>query len=243
MLATNSAVYVLGAQKTRMMKYSEVSWTFLDSWRPSWMELSFPTVLLPLTRQEIRALLLNDEDAVGGLTDRLAIALSGKPKFIRLSTRSPKDITFPDAPITSCGRQAVTWLRKSGRIQFDLRCLMDEGLACSVALREPFDLDPRYEFRAFVRGGKFWAVSQYFRFSGGARPWREAEFRKRLWEGCRDVVETDIAPYTSAENYVVDFYCPNGTPKYMIEVNPYSNADGGCAEIDEIEAIGGLFIS
>ena len=225
--------------------YSRFEWTFLNKRPPEWCALSFPTTLIQLSLREIDALTAEQEDRkseLAPLRARLTDAFARRPHFVRLNTRSPKDVTFPDLPITPSADEALRWIRESKRTRPDLIALKKQGLDAFIALREPIDIKEAYEFRAFVRNGDLIGISQYYKM-----PFPEMErhaldqtaFFSDVSEYCR----TQIAPYAGQTSYVIDLYCPGFKPELLIEVNPYEGADGGCVEIDEIEQRGGLFLA
>lgn len=225
------------------MDYSLHLWTFIDAWPKRWLELSFPTVILSLNWTELEGLISVNEEVISQTAERIDSVLKGRRMFVRLNTRSPKDVTFPNSPITNDGYEALCWIMESNRTRFDLEQLWTQRLPSAIALRKPQYLDECYEFRAFVRNGSLIAVSQYYKFNGGEGLWRTDRFKNNLWYSCKKFIETEISPYAGYNEYVVDLYCPEGEPRILIEINPYINADGGCVSKYEIETKGGVFVT
>ncbi|MCU7850508.1 MAG: cell division cycle 123 family protein [Candidatus Thiodiazotropha sp. (ex Lucinoma kastoroae)] len=131
---------------------------------------TIPTILLPLNTEEAQALgqslAIPSEGRLDALNTTLAKAMrklvNEEPVFVRLGTRSPKDV--PDFRAfrgrTRLSYEAIGWLRSSQRVADDLAACRRYGYPPTVAVREWLDIPLWSEFRCFVRKGEVVGLSQ-----------------------------------------------------------------------------------
>lgn len=214
--------------------------TFYEAWPQALRRLSFASTLVRLTAEE-RDLMLDawggeDEgaraafDKLGPLAERLDDPIGRFPAgaFVKLGSRSPKDVGDP-SPILS-GRQALGRLLLSERVFEDLLNAHHTDYLPCVVVRE-FDtrLAMAEEWRAFVRGGKVRAVSQYdyWHFQAGlAEKLPSIQFAfGQFWK--------DLRPALHLEDVVVDLWVHEGPTRAvggiqetawhvrLVELNPW----------------------
>ncbi len=152
------------AQFNRLQPY------FLENWYLPCKPFTIPTILLPLNTEEAQVLSQSLAIPAEGRLDALNTALAKamrelvdeEPVFVRLGTRSPKDV--PDFRAfrgrTRLSYEAIGWLRSSKRVADDLRTGLRYRYPPTVAVREWLDIPLRSEFRCFVRQGEVAGLSQ-----------------------------------------------------------------------------------
>lgn len=203
-------------------RFDRVAHFMIDRWPESVRALSFPTTMVPVSAAEMRGLYeTEDRDAwkanATQLADRLDAIMQWDAFFIRMSSRSPKDVT--DRPITCSGRQAVDWIASS------MRCMEDVSTAdlaeeqMFICLRQPLHMFADGEFRCFARDGKVLGVSRYF---------YNTEPEHRMPEGKVLAAATAFYDKHLAAHYpdvVFDLYLPGMEGETLIELNPYGLSD------------------
>lgn len=145
-------------------KYDLVAPFMIDHWPQSVKDVSFPTKLIEVDGHAMYMLFdYQHKDWNSNATkiaDRLDDAMDWRDHFIRLNSRSPKDIS--DNLITCAGRQAVSWISQSERCLDDVTVAFYSKNPIYIALREPQRLHKDGEFRCFAKEGRVIAVSRYF---------------------------------------------------------------------------------
>lgn len=237
-----------------MRRYEADMWTFMDNWTKELHALSIPSLRIELNDEMVYAILKmqdTDKDRKNSLPKMQQLAqeidnlIGWEPHFVRLNTRSPKDMTSPDLPITHSGKVAAMWLASSMRTFDDLCLLHGARKPAYVYLREVVHIAPQTEFRVFVKnckpiGGSQYHYGQEFQYPDG--------FRKTGWEAmstfAHDVV-LDAVP--DLDTFVVDLWFPDGVMHpdniRVIEINPYNRSDPcGWKTHNNMEIFGGLWI-
>lgn len=203
-------------------RFDRVSPFMIDRWPESVRALSFPTTLVPVSGDEMRAL-YETEDQVAWkanatrLAERLDAVMDWSRFFIRMASRSPKDVT--PTPITCSGRQAIDWISASMRCMEDVSTADLAGEQMYICLREPLHMFADGEFRCFARNGKVLGVSRYF---------YDSEPEHRMPEGKVLAAATAFYDRHLAAHYpdvVFDLYLPGMEGETLIELNPYGLSD------------------
>lgn len=203
-------------------RFDRVSPFMIDRWPESVRALSFPTTLVPVSGDEMRAL-YETEDQVAWkanatrLAERLDAIMDWSRFFIRMASRSPKDVI--DKPITCSGRQAIDWISASMRCMEDVSTADLAGEQMYICLREPLHMFADGEFRCFARDGKVLGVSRYF---------YDSEPEHRMPEGKVLAAATAFYDKHLADHYpdvVFDLYLPGMEGETLIELNPYGLSD------------------
>jgi hypothetical protein len=142
---------------------------------------------------------------------------TGKRYFIRLNTRSPKDYTKgrPLAP-----REFAKALANSSRTFGDMAMLSCEGEPCFLYVFKHDERCGQNEWRAFVKGGRMIALTQYT--PGGFSPLTNA-FARHAWIAMEELFGR-VHPAFGQQDYVFDGYIHNGRAHFL-EVNPYGKSD------------------
>lgn len=202
-------------------RFDRVSPFMIDRWPESVRALSFPTKMVEVTAEEMEALF--DYHAPGWkdnatkLADRLDAAMDWDDHFIRMASRSPKDVS--DKLITCSGRQAVAWISHSERCMDDVFTATRAGERMYICLREPRHLWKDAEFRCFARGGEMIAVSRYFY---GEEPEHRPE-AGTMFAAAKAFYETHLKAHF--EDVVFDLHAPGTEHEILIEINPYGLSD------------------
>jgi hypothetical protein len=143
---------------------------FLENWYLPCQSFTIPTILLPLNTEEAQALGqslgIPSEGRLDALNTSLAKAMrklvDEEPVFVRLGTRSPKDV--PDFRAyrgrTRLSYEAIGWLRSSKRVADDIADCLRYGYLPKIAVREWLEIPLWSEFRCFVRKGEVVGLSQ-----------------------------------------------------------------------------------
>lgn len=211
---------------------SRVRPTLMDQWPKDVMALSVPTKLIDIDVPRVWECMceLYDGKGVNTFLKGMALGLDHfigwDRKFVRLSSRSPKDNIWPFAvPAVISGKEAMMMLMGSMRVMDDLmefRWLPEQ--AAYIAVRD-FDprITPSYEFRCFVKEGKLIAVSHYD---------YTAPTPARIVKGAHDIrksidgfFEEKLKPALHIETVVFDLAMLADGSFILIEINPYGLSD------------------
>lgn len=223
-------------RKSKQNKHDFLKPYMMDYWYPRVSDMTIPAIFVEIPSGDFVNVFDGREFA--GSDDfilQLENAIGGKKHFIKTNNRSPKDWSYPDAPSASNAKEAIHALAGSMRILDDCVDLMD--IAPFYAVVRPWvDIDPKYEFRCFVKNGKMIAVTQYFydRYFPGLDI--EAGGIKEKIE----IFHQALAERYPVKDYVFDVYINSGTV-ILIEINPYGLSDPCLFETYEnIETVGGF---
>lgn len=227
------------------LKASSIAWyrragaTFLDNYPPALAALAPETTLIEWPKSDTEEFFSEDQMdlpvAFHPLSDAIDKACSWNWKFLRLNSRSPKDV-MQRGEFVCCGRQALLHIRESERCLDDLVMFSHSPYPAYVALREPLHLTKGLEFRIFVRDGELIGVAQY-----EEAPIAE-EHRSAIERKIRDFYQTSLKHALHLKDVVVDV-CLAGTREWrFLEINPYGLSDP-CAGMsyDHIEENAGAF--
>ena len=212
-------------------KYDAVSFSYINNWPKEWVGISMPTQLVELTDDEIN----NYEKALEGeiellqpLAEKLDRALGWDRKFIRLNSRSPKDATYPELPITLSGKTFVEWMVCSERCLDDIVMMKAAKVPVFICLRDVHHFHKEVEYRCFFNG-KNVTIAQYH-YDQLFPHLQNAVTRERIEREVINFFEKSIKPYGPKHPYVFDVYFYQGEWR-LLEINPYGLSDP-CAAIN-----------
>jgi len=126
----------------------------------------------------------------------------------------------------SSGLKATELMRKSSRIQGDLKVCLDAGETMNLVIREFVQFPVKNELRGFVYNGVFTALTQYNNL---------AFFPDHL--KTKDVVEQKVkelmeqfirAMKDVLTSFIVDIVIDNQGKAWVVEVNPFGELAGSC---------------
>jgi hypothetical protein len=200
--------------------YDRVAKFMIDHWPQSVKDLSFPTKLVEIEGPDARLLFdYQSPDWKSNATkiaQRLDDEMDWNSYFIRLNSRSPKDVS--DNLITCAARQAVSWISQSERCLDDVTVAFYSKNPIYIALREPHRLHKDGEFRCFAKDGETIAVSRYFYHD---KPVFIPDPGVIL-NKARDFYRQHLKDYYP--DVVFDLYIMANDVK-LIEINPYGLSD------------------
>jgi len=186
---------------------------------------------------------LKDNNVLKKLAQKLDLVITPIVKrsefaFIRISTCSPKDCVngrWKPAPLSdddmlkyihssikalrvTCGDDAVQLLVQSERVYDDLQfSLSQDKYGMKIAVRDwCTDVQPEFEFRAFVYAGKMTCCTQYLDYYFNPDLIEKQDRILQLIEQCWNLVRNDI----KINNYTIDFAVSNDFKRcHIIELN------------------------
>ena len=211
----------------------------IDRWPDEVRALSMPTVLIPVDVARFCDCFDGCDDIY---MDELAASIDAVTgwdcHFVRLTTRSPKDASYPVAPITCAGKQAVLWLATSMRALDDTVMMKYAGEPLFIAVRQAIpSIRPEREIRCFAKDGEMIAVSRYDYLNAPAFEWDSAETLKVA----REFYGAHLKRHY--DNVVFDLALGAGDlgGPILIELNPYGLSDPCCfRSYEAIESEGGF---
>lgn len=210
----------------------------LDKWSPELMALSIPTTFVEFPKELIEPLFEPREgfpQEIVDLAAELDRHLGFTNHFFRLNSRSPKDGPWPlMIPITCSGKQIIQVMACSERMMEDLYKFSVTDLKPMICLRkQEFSLQPEFELRCFLKGGRLLAVAEYgHRPIFSAPPSADAAIRERVERYVLDVV----GPHLPLDTIVVDIWCKH-EGFGLIEINPFGLSDPvGAISYEAIDA-------
>lgn len=202
-------------------RYDRVSPYHIDQWPESVRALSFPTKMIEIDVEEMRALFdyhaPDWKQRADVIAKQLDDAMDWGEHFVRLNTRSPKDVV--DKPITCSGRQAVHWISLSERCMDDVSTAYRSKTPIYICLRETRHLFVDGEFRCFAKDGEMIAVSRYFY---NVEPQHRMD-GDEVFASAKAFYETHLREHY--RDVVFDLYAPGTDQQVMIELNPYGLSD------------------
>jgi hypothetical protein len=209
---------------------------FIEGWPKALLALSVSTEILPLSQDELAAMLrlINEtwehkpttrDDVYVGLLDRLHTAIEnvGGKAFIRTGSRSPKDnpcfmdMALKPIPIYS-GQSALDCLAYSERVYLDLNDARRAEYLPSLCVRRFVEFEPESEFRCFVENGTIAGITQYH-IKDGAYRWivkNAVEIESRLRSYLTDV----LMPAANMPSFTADIILRPDMLPFLLEINP-----------------------
>jgi hypothetical protein len=216
--------------------------TLIDHWPADLAALSMPTKLVQVPDGLYEEFCdLHDGKVPGPIMNAFAPVLDAEfgwdRKFIRLNSRSPKDLPWPfESPMTLSGKEALSILSCSMRVLDDLQefSYLPEQPAY-VCLRDiVYGMTPSKEFRCFVKAGDLIAVTHYD-YQKPIKPPEDGgrDLRTRIEAWFKDVLK----PTLHLETVVFDIFVRHDGSFLLIEINPYGSSDtcffGGYANMEK----------
>lgn len=223
-------------------RFYRQAYVMIDRWPADIAALSVPTILIPLDK-DIEAIFASDDEAALPVLEKYAAAIDAaigwRPHFIRLTSRSPKDVSHPGLPITCAGKQAMSWIMNSERCMDDIALAHAAGERLQIALRQLYHAPKGGEFRCFAKDGKMIAMTRYdfqtpvpegFEYDG-----KDIFARISAW------YDDKIAKHYQTVVFDVDLGSYEHEEPLLIELNPYGMSHPCLfASYDEIEESGGF---
>lgn len=236
--------------------FERVQPTYLEAWPPALCRLSIAQVDVPLTLPEAESLgrniielgetfvpkgqsweeaLERDRPVMAAIEKRLdqALAVFAFGGFVRLGSRSPKDVWFAPAHVES-GKQALDRLCDcSERIWEDLRLAVAMQYPPHIFVRQWIDIEPWAEFRCFMQDRKLVGVSQYNYLHGAVYP--EIAQHQQSIEWALQMWFPDFVAACHLDDVVFDIFVKlrtrgneTQTEIRLIEINPWGEFTDPC---------------
>ncbi|PZM82194.1 hypothetical protein DLH72_04240 [Candidatus Gracilibacteria bacterium] len=138
--------------------------------------------------------------------------------FIKLISRSPKDFGIIK---TKNAREIIELLASSMRTTDDLVYLenLDDGDDITLVIRPFIEIEPKNEFRVFVKSKEIKGISQY-----DYQNIYNYENEEKLEKEIIKFIEQKIIPFMEIQNFVVDIAII-GNKIIILETNPYGLSD------------------
>lgn len=184
--------------------------------------VSFPTVFVPLTEEELSFLAKGEKDGkcVENVLERIAGAVKNLPasRFISLDTFSPVDTERYRKKRGAVSSPASIWamLCDSARTREEAA----KGTIRNIVIRPFRRMDLAREFRIFIKGKKFAGMSQYHLVRHFQRlVEREEEYMSKV----SSFVEK-IAPFLPEEDVVADIYITHTRRVILVDLNKWDKS-------------------
>lgn len=126
----------------------------------------------------------------------------------------------------STGVKATELLRKSSRIQGDLKACLDVGETMNLVVRQFVQFPVKNELRGFVYNGVFTALTQYndLAYFSDCMETKEVVEQK-----VKDLMKQFIGAMSGVlESFIVDIVLDNDGKVWVVEVNPFGELAGAC---------------
>ncbi len=139
--------------------------TYIENWNRELCSLSIAQSNIVLSLDAIEALMekmydCKDSPYLKIIEDKIDEEIKQFPKgaFIRLGSRSPKDVDI--IPVFN-GKDAMDLLISSMRVFDDLCIAYKNKYEANIFIREWIDIEEHFEFRCFMKDRKLVGISQY----------------------------------------------------------------------------------
>lgn len=216
--------------------FNNVYPTWMENWYDQLEHLTIPSVMVPVTIEEVNLLLdLENNNYVGPiqLTSKLKAAINKiclkhntERVFVRLGSRSPKD-NMGDVPYVRGYKNIYAQFANSKRITEDLILCQHIGYEPFIFVRKWVDMHPKDEFRCFVKDGKLVGVSQYYyqnRFFYLDNENTRAHIISQAKLMSEEIVTKGKTYHFNQDNFVFDIlYQEDKKMALLIEINPWSS--------------------
>eukprot|EP00092_Neocalanus_flemingeri_P092360 GFUD01117232.1.p1 GENE.GFUD01117232.1~~GFUD01117232.1.p1 ORF type:complete len:339 (+),score=100.60 GFUD01117232.1:86-1102(+) len=126
----------------------------------------------------------------------------------------------------STGTEAAELLRKSNRIQGDLKVCLDVGETMNLVIREFVQFPVKNELRGFVYKGVLTALTQYNNLAFFPE---QQKTKEEVEQKVKNLMEKFITAMAGVLNsFVVDIVLYDAGKVWVVEVNPFGELAGGC---------------
>jgi hypothetical protein len=153
------------------------------------------------------------------LVDR--VSPNGESFFIKLNTRSPKDVCIKFDDIT----EAICVLGGASMRTFDDMCILRYLDNVHVIVRPWVEYDLSKEFRVLIKDSKIMGISQYFYNENYNRDLKQLYL---IEKEIREFVDYIIIPNMKVKTFVADIIThdyPRFPKPILLETNPYGLSD------------------
>lgn len=212
--------------------------TMLCQWPADLMALSAPTTFVDLPRDNSALFEAHTFEAhAAPIAAEIDAILGFARRFFRLNSRSPKDAPWPfEIPVSCSGKEILSVIAASERCLTDLCLFQHADITPKIALREFWPgINPRNEFRCFVRDGLILAVAEY---ANAATPelWAPPTDDHGLRAAIGAYLIDTVMPRCHLSTVVIDIVAMHDGFR-LLEINPYGRSDPvGAISYERIEA-------
>lgn len=216
----------------------------MNNWPQHMFDLSMETTMIKIGNDHFEGLVDQHADIIASYVAKVDEVMKGTPHFIKLNSRSPKDASYPEAPIAVNGEDAISLIVNSMRCCEDMMDMHMAGNECFIVLRKVVPIELSREMRCFAKDGKLIAATRYDYGREADAFWNEEKCAELLAEATEFYEKHIKASY---DTVVFDLalglgeYAKANEKHLLIELNPYGLSDP-CVfkSYANLEATGGL---
>lgn len=191
----------------------------MSQWYPKLSHVSFPTLFLVLTGDELQAMRNKETDSriVQGLLSRLEYCMQSFPgnRFVSVDTVSPTDTERFENKRGAVHSAESAWkyLLQSEKVS----AALERGEVTSLCVRPFRNMQMAREFRLFVKDGILVGMSQYYL----VRHFRRLAGRvEKYWEDAQKFVE-QIRNDLPSQTLCVDIYFKSSGEIWIVDLNQW----------------------
>lgn len=218
----------------------------INNWPGHIADLSMATKMILIDPNDCEGLFDQHSEVIEKYIKIVDEELAGVPHFIKLNSRSPKDASYPEAPICDNGGHAIDLIVNSMRCLDDMAMMHMADQDCFIVLRKLVPISLDRELRCYAKDGVLVGASRYDYGNTADEFWTSPEADKLLEEA-----QSFYDRHIKADYPTVVFDLALGLGEYalagpveqhlLIELNPYGLSDP-CVfkSYANLEATGGL---
>lgn len=197
----------------------------MQDWYPRLSAMSFPTVFISLTEEEIRELSLGNEHGsiVKGVIDRIAGAVRNlpNPRFVSVDSIAPVDTArFLDKKGAVSSPKSI-WGVLCGSEK--VKAAAAKGEVRNIVIRPFRRMDVAREFRLFIKDGRFAGMSQYHL----VRHFRRLVEREKEYMSLASSFVEKIAPFLPDKDLAADIYITHTRRVILLDLNQWGAPTDG----------------
>lgn len=212
----------------KLFKKNQPTW--MENWYEELKDYTIKSSYFRLNQKEVNAMIekgigryYNNEEMRNIVVniEKARIELNYSSLFVRLGSRSPKDID------TMKYSTFISMLCDSGRVLEDLMLCSKVNYNPYIFLRKNIRMEKRNEFRCFVKDNKLVGISQYF-YRDRYYHIDDDNVREHIIDGAERLLQK-IIDKINLKDFVFDIYYRRDKDlPLLIELNPWSDWTDSC---------------
>lgn len=237
-------------KRTFTKKYDAECHAFMDHWPQAIHDVSIPSKRVQIPHELLDIDFLNKffdnkldrlkppyDHSLSFLIAYLDTVMGWTSHFLRLNTRSPKDIAPNGLPITCSGKQFLHWMTGSERMLDDLMMLSRAEKPAYIYMRELMPMPKSNEFRCFAKADKgLIGISQYD-YDNHHSSLESIIARDTIAMDINEFYREHIYPYYPGDIVFDVLNADWNNEIILIELNPYGLSDPCCfGDYDRLES-------